>query len=82
MFLSAYTWLEGMQDTNVPVRDPEFLPGVQGPPKLSIEDKDVERGNPTSLPNAILGRHYRKACCWSGRTERLKEANAIGKAGG
>jgi len=42
----------------------------------------MERGNPVPLPGAKLGRHYRKACFWSGGSKRLKEANATGKAGG
>ena len=30
----------------------------------------------------MQGRHYRKACCWSGGIEKSKEAKALGKAEG
>ncbi len=39
--------------------------------------KYVERGNVTSSPCAMQGRHYRKACYWSGDIENVEKANAI-----
>jgi len=39
-------------------------------------------GNPVTSPEAISGRHYRKACCRRDRMEKLEEANAAGKSGG
>ena len=56
--------------------------GVQIPPTSFIVVDYVERGNPVTSPEAISGRHYRKACCWRDRFERLEEANATWKAGG
>jgi len=39
--------------------------------------KYVERGKVTFLPGAILGKHNRKACYWSGDIENVEQANAI-----
>ena len=36
--------------------------GVQVPPKLSAMVDYTERINPVTWPDAMLGRHYRKAC--------------------
>jgi hypothetical protein len=51
--------------------------GVQVPPTLSTMVDYAERSNPVPPPSARLGRHHRKACCWSGGCERLEEANAV-----
>jgi len=37
----------------------------------------TERSKLVSLPDAMSGRHYRKACCWSGECESLEEANVV-----
>jgi len=50
--------------------------GVQVPPKLSAMVDYAERVNPVTSPDAMSGRHHRKACCrWDGR-KNPEEANA------
>ena len=78
---SVFACVERLQVSNVPVRDP-FPAGVQILPKSVIMVNYVERGNPVTSPGAIPGRHYRKACFWRDRIEKLEQANAVGKAGG
>jgi len=65
-----------LQVDNVPARNCRTN-GVQIPSKLFVMVKYVERGNTIISPCAKHGRHYRKACCWSGSIENLEEANAI-----
>ena len=50
--------------------------GVQVPPKLSTMVDYAERINPVTSPDAMLGRHYRKACRWWGGRKNLEEAKA------
>jgi len=61
MCFLVFAHMERLQVSNVPARDPDFI-GVQVPRKLSTMVDYAERINPVTSPNAILGRHYRKAC--------------------
>lgn len=63
-----------LQVSNVPVRNCRTT-GVQISPKLFAMVNYAERGKVTSSPCAMQGRHYRKACCWSGNIDNLEEAN-------
>lgn len=52
--------------------------GVEGSPKsCSFMITYVERSKLVPSPDATSGKHYRKACYWSGECERLKEAKAV-----
>ncbi len=65
-----------LQVSFLPARN-QIVTGVQTSSKLSVMVKYVERGKVTFLPGAILGKHYRKACYWSGDIENVEQANAI-----
>ncbi|MCP4609531.1 MAG: hypothetical protein GY845_12535 [Planctomycetes bacterium] len=65
-----------LQVSNVPARDCRII-GVQTSPKLSVMVNYMERGNVTSSPCATQGKHYRKACCWSGGIDNVEKAKAI-----
>jgi len=56
--------------------------GVQVPPKLPAVVFYVERDNPAIPPDAMSGRHYRKACCWKDGRKMSEEANVMGKSHG
>ena len=61
MCFLVFAHMERLQVYNVPARGPYFI-GVQVPPKLSAMVDYTERINPVTSPDAISGRHYRKAC--------------------
>ena len=65
-----------LQVSNVPVRNCWII-GVQISPKLFVMVNYVERGNVTSPPCAMQGRHNRKACCWSGGIDNVEKAKVI-----
>jgi hypothetical protein len=77
----VFACVERLQVSNVPVRDPSSH-RCPDSAYVFLMVNHVERGNPVTSPEAISGRHYRKACCGRGRMEKLEEANAAGKAGG
>ena len=61
MCFLVFAHMERLQVSNVPVRDPYSI-GVQVPPKLSTMVDYTERINLVTSPDAMSGRHYRKAC--------------------
>ena len=59
-----------LQISNVSARN-RLTAGVQSPPKLPVMVDYTERGKVALSPGASPGRHYRKACCWSGDNENV-----------
>ena len=62
-----------LQISNVSARNCRTT-GVQSPPTLPAMVDYTERGKATPPPGAIPGRHYRKACCWSGGNENVGQS--------
>jgi len=62
-----------LQISNVSARNRRTV-GVQSPPKLLIMVGHTERGKVALPPGASPGRHYRKACWWSGDNENVGQS--------
>ncbi len=62
-----------LQIPNVSARN-RLTVGVQSPPKLSVMVDHIERRKVTTSPGAILGRYYRKACCWRGDNKNVGQS--------
>jgi hypothetical protein len=62
-----------LQIPNVSARN-RLTVGVQSPPKLPTMVDYTERGKVAPSPGASPGRHYRKACWWSGDNENVGQS--------
>ena len=62
-----------LQISNVSARN-RLTAGVQSPPKLPAMVDYTERRKVALSPGAIPGRHYRKACWWSGDNENVGQS--------
>ena len=62
-----------LQIPNVSARN-RLTVGVQSPPKLPTMVDYTERRKVALSPGAIPGRHYRKACWWSGDNENVGQS--------